>query len=194
MPFSTLELKDRAGIPNDVASIANKRLVTSAETNDGTRFNEARIKALTGCDPITARFLHHEFFTFQPVAKFWLSVNHKPRVADDSYGFWRRVRLIPFLRQFRDDADPNLERKLREELPGILAFFVRGCLHWQRWGLKPRIQLLRLLTTTGTIQIHSATSSWNAAGSVLIALWELPTFTRRTCHGRKRRDSGKRKS
>src|SRR5207249_4412834 len=71
MPFSTIELKDRASIPNDVAALADKRLVTASETNDGTRFNEARIKALTGSDPITARFLHHEFFTFRPVAKFW---------------------------------------------------------------------------------------------------------------------------
>lgn len=138
MPFSTLEMKDRASIPNDVAALADRRLVTAAETNDGARLNEARVKALTGCDPITARFLHSEFFTFKPVAKFWLSVNHKPRVADDSYGFWRRVRLIPFQRQFRDEeADPNLETKLIEELPGILAFFVRGCRHWQARGLKP---------------------------------------------------------
>jgi putative DNA primase/helicase len=141
MPFSTVELKDRMAIPNDVAALADRRLVTAAETNDGARLNEARIKALTGCDPITARFLHREFFTFRPVAKFWLAVNHKPRVADDSYGFWRRVRLIPFLCQFRDDADPKadpkLESKLLEELPGILAFCVRGCLQWQKRGLKP---------------------------------------------------------
>lgn len=137
MPFSTVELYDRASIPNDVAALRDRRLVTAAETNDGARFNEGRIKALTGGDPITARFLHHEFFTFQPVAKFWLSVNHKPKVSDDSYGFWRRVRLIPFLRQFRQDADPDLEKKLRAELPGILAFCVRGCLEWQKRGLQP---------------------------------------------------------
>src|SRR5262249_35646441 len=133
----TVELQNRASIPNDLAALTDRRLVTASETNDGARFNEARIKALTGCDPITARFLHGEFFTFRPVAKFWLSVNHKPRVADDSYGFWRRVRLIPFTRQFRDDADTQLETKLREELPGILGYLVRGCLEWQRQGLKP---------------------------------------------------------
>lgn len=143
MPFTTVEMKDRAAIPNDVAALAARRLVTAAETNDGARFNEARIKALTGCDPITARFLHREFFTFRPVAKFWLAVNHKPRVSDDSYGFWRRVRLIPFLRQFREDADPNLEQKLRDELPGILAFCVRGCLHWQKRGLQPPASVLK---------------------------------------------------
>src|SRR5262249_49139223 len=64
MPFSTLELKDRASIPNDLAALAGRRLVTTSETNDSVRLNEARVKALTGCDAITARFLHKEFFTF----------------------------------------------------------------------------------------------------------------------------------
>jgi len=138
MPFSTVEMKNRAAIPNDVAALENRRLVTASETNENAQFNEARIKELTGGDSITARFLHHEYFEFDPVAKFWLSVNHKPRVADDSLGFWRRVRLIPFLCKFEgDNADPRLEAKLRGELPGILNFFIRGCLEYQRRALKP---------------------------------------------------------
>ena len=93
---------------------------------------------MTGGDPITARFLYSEFFTFQPKAKLWLAVNHKPRVSDDSYGFWRRVRLIPFTRTFGPDiADQRLAEKLRAELPGILTWAVLGCLDWQRDGLKP---------------------------------------------------------
>ncbi len=139
IPFSALEYNQRpAGASNDVASLAGKRLVTAVETNEGVRLNEARVKALTGGDPMTARFLYQEHFTFRPVAKFWLGVNHKPRVNDDSYGFWRRVRLIPFNRQFTGaDADKHLEAKLKAEAPGILAWMVRWCLEWQRRGLEP---------------------------------------------------------
>lgn len=137
-PFATFELNTRPVIPNDVAALVNQRLVTSSETNEATRLNEARVKALTGGDPVTARFLHGEFFTFQPVAKFWLAVNHKPRVADDSHGFWRRVRLIPFTQRFEGDrVDSHLDAKLAAEAPGILAWAVRGALEWQRCGLKP---------------------------------------------------------
>jgi putative DNA primase/helicase len=136
-PFSTFELHDRSSIPNDLAALAGRRLVTASETNEGARLNEARIKALSGGDPVTARFLHGEYFTFEPVAKFWLAVNHKPLVSDDSYGFWRRVRLIPFERRFAEDADPTLPDKLRAELPGILAWAVRGALSWQERGLRP---------------------------------------------------------
>lgn len=138
MPFSTLELSQRGSIPNDVAALAGRRFVSASETNDGTRLNEARIKALTGGDMVTARFLHGEFFSFTPVAKFWLSVNHKPTVRDHSYGFWRRIRLIPFVETFKGkDADPDLPRALLAEADGILAWAVRGCLAWQQKGLAP---------------------------------------------------------
>ncbi len=70
VPFSTFELEARTSIPNDLAALAGRRQVTASETNEGVRLNEGRLKALTGCDPVTARFLHGEFFTFRPVAKF----------------------------------------------------------------------------------------------------------------------------
>ena len=104
-----------------------RRIVTASEVNEGTRLNEARLKALTGGDLVTARFLHAEFFDYQPVLKLWLAVNHKPVVRDDSHGLWRRVRLIPFKRPFTRDADPAFRDLLRAELPGILAWAVQGC-------------------------------------------------------------------
>lgn len=146
-PFTTFEMTSRASIPNDLAALADKRLVTAAETSENTRLNEARLKALTGGDPITARFLYHEAFTFEPVCKIWLAVNHLPRVQDDSVGFWRRVRLIPFTQHFEDPekatgtvrhkADKGVLKALRGELPGILAWAIAGCLEWQRRGLNP---------------------------------------------------------
>lgn len=137
-PFSTFELTQRAAIPNDLAALVGKRLVTSSETNESTRLNEARVKALSGQDTITARFLHCEFFSFEPVAKFFLAVNHRPRVYDDSYGFWRRVRLIPFNREFKGESDDKmLGEKLNSESGGVLNWLLEGCLKWQQQGLEP---------------------------------------------------------
>lgn len=137
LPFSAFEIKARSVINNDIAPLQHKRFVTALETNDQVELNEARIKALTGCDPITARFLYHENFTFTPVAKFWLAFNHKPTVRDDSHGFWRRVRLIPFTQEFSgENRDENLVDTLKAEAPGILNWAIEGCLKWQAEGLK----------------------------------------------------------
>ncbi|MDE3089631.1 MAG: DNA primase, partial [Chloroflexota bacterium] len=141
-PFSTFELLDNRSASNDVAALVGKRLLTASETRESARLNEARVKALTGGDPITARFLFAEFFTFQPKGKIWLAVNHKPNVSDDSYGFWRRIRLIPFTRVFdKSKADPRLAETLRIEADGILAWAVRGALLWQARGLEPPEQV-----------------------------------------------------
>ena len=41
-------------------------ITPSTETAESGRLDEARIKELTGGDKISARFLHGEFFTFDP--------------------------------------------------------------------------------------------------------------------------------
>jgi putative DNA primase/helicase len=136
LPFGTFEPKARSAIPNDIAALPRRRFVTALETNESAPLNEARIKLLTGCDAVSARLLYREFFSFTPTAKFWLATNHRPPVADDSPGFWRRIRLIPFLKQFdRERADKDLAAKLMEEAWGILTWVVNGCLLWKRDGL-----------------------------------------------------------
>jgi putative DNA primase/helicase len=132
LPFQTFESR-ASGIPNDLAALVGRRFVTASETNDGTRLNEARLKSLTGEDDITARFLHGEFFSFRPVSKLFLSVNHRPVVRDLSAGFWRRLRELPFERAFT--LDQTLGPALLAEAPGVLAWAVRGCLRWQAEGL-----------------------------------------------------------
>lgn len=136
LPFSSLSAQAADAVSNDLAALQGRRIVAASEINEGVRLNEARLKSLTGGDEISARFLYSEHFTFVPVAKFILSVNHKPVVRDDSHGFWRRVRLLPFMVKFEGDArDPFLAAKLKEEAIGILAWAIQGCLLWQKEGL-----------------------------------------------------------
>jgi len=133
-PFTAFEQHrgGSSGPTNDLAALVDRRLVTASETLEGSKFHEARLKLLSGGDPVTARFLNKEFFEYKPVCKLWLAVNHRPKVLDDSEGFWRRVRLIPFLAHFGPDkADKNLTEKLETEAQGILAWAVQGCLNWQ---------------------------------------------------------------
>ena len=59
----------------------------------------------------------------------------RPRVEGDDDAIWRRLRLIPFNVSFVGNEDKELDAKLEAELPGILAWAVRGCLKWQTNGL-----------------------------------------------------------
>jgi len=133
----SLFTKDRnSSATNDAARLTGCRMAIAAELDEGAAFAESRLKALTGGDTITARFLHHEFFDFQPTHKFWISGNHKPTVKGTDFGIWRRIRLIPFtIRIPETEKDTRLADKLAAELPGILNWAIEGCRRWQREGL-----------------------------------------------------------
>ncbi len=137
LPYSTLEKSDRGGgVPNDVAKLVGKRFVTSSEVNE-FRLNESKLKTLTGRDPMTARFLHKEFFTFIPVGKIWIATNTKPEIVGDDDGIWRRIYLIPFTNSFEGREKKQLKDQLRDELPGILNWMIKGTRRWLEQGLKP---------------------------------------------------------
>jgi putative DNA primase/helicase len=137
-PTEMLMAKRGGGVPNDVARLKGSRFVTASETEEGRRLAESLIKDLTGQDTISARFMRGEFFDFKPTHKLWLSTNHKPEIRGTDNAIWRRIRLIPWdVTVPPAERDRKLPEKLRAELPGILAWCVRGCLEWQRAGLNP---------------------------------------------------------
>lgn len=132
-----LMAKRHGGIPNDVATLRGARLALMNETSQGAAFDEAKLKDLTGSDTLNARFLRAEFFNFKPTHKLVIRGNHKPAISGTDDGIWRRVRLVLFGRLFLEsEQDPRLLEKLKSELPGILAWAVRGCLRWQEIGLR----------------------------------------------------------
>jgi putative DNA primase/helicase len=123
-------------IPNEIAALAGKRFVVASELADGGRLNEGLVKDLTGNDAISARFLYGESFTFRPSFVLWLYGNHRPVIVGTDDGIWRRVHLIPFNVQIPPaERDPALPAKLRAELPGILAWAMRGWRDYQANGL-----------------------------------------------------------
>jgi putative DNA primase/helicase len=112
-----------------LAELVGKRFVSVSETKRGVELEEATVKQITGSDTISARAPYGKPFSYRPQFKIWLSTNHKPEIPDGSEAIWDRIRLIPFTQRFEDGkgADPKLPAKLREELPGVLAWAVKGC-------------------------------------------------------------------
>jgi putative DNA primase/helicase len=124
--------------PTDVAKLHGYRLVVAQETEKGRRWDETKIKSMTGGDKMTARFMRCDFFDFVPKFKLWIVGNHKPRLDNVDEAMRRRMLLVPFTVQIpAEERDRGLPEKLKYEWPAILRWAVDGCLEWQRIGLSP---------------------------------------------------------
>jgi putative DNA primase/helicase len=135
-PMETFTATPSERHPTDLAGLRGARLVTSQETEEGRRWAEAKIKALTGGDPITARFMRQDFFTYQPAFKLVIAGNYRPGLRGVDEAIRRRFHLVPFTVTIPGDRrDPDLTEKLRTERSGILQWAIEGCLDWQRIGL-----------------------------------------------------------
>lgn len=124
--------------PTELAMLRGARLVFAQETEEGRAWAEAKIKALTGGDPITARYMRQDFFTYQPKFKLLIAGNHKPTLRNVDEAIRRRLYLIPFTETFTSDKrDLDLPEKLIQEVGGILRWIVDGTAAYLRDGLNP---------------------------------------------------------
>lgn len=123
-------------IRNDLAALAGARLVTTSEGAHRQTLDTAIVKQLTGNDPITARFLHREFFTFVPQFLIVMSTNHRPHIECPDFAIKRRVLLVPFTVTIPEaERDQDLGGKLRAELSGVLTWGVQGAIDYLTHGL-----------------------------------------------------------
>jgi putative DNA primase/helicase len=145
--------------PTDLAGLQGARLITAVETEDGRRWAESKLKALSGGDRIAARFMRQDFFDYTPQFKLFIAGNHKPGLRTVDEAMRRRFNLLPFTVTVpASEQDRELTEKLRGEWGGILQWAIEGCLAWQAEGLRrPAV-------------VSEATESYLAAEDVL-ARW-----------------------
>ena len=129
--------KNQATQP-ELARLQGTRMATAIEANFDQKLDEAKLKGVTGGEPITCRGLYQSTFEYVPQFKLWFAVNDLPAARSTADAFWRRARVITFDVPIEaEDRDLELDTKLKAEFPGILAWAVRGCLAWQHNGLTP---------------------------------------------------------
>jgi putative DNA primase/helicase len=125
------------GATPELVVLASRRLAYVDELEEGRSLDEARIKALTGADRSTGRGLYEGMCEWRNTAKLWMDLNHLPNFKGIDLGIERRLRVIPFDRQFAEsEQDKHMAERLRAELPGILAWAVEGCRKWREQGLQ----------------------------------------------------------
>lgn len=140
--FLMASKRDGEGATPTLASLPGVRLALANEIEGGSRLSAQTVKITTSTEPIAARHPYGRPFVFVPTHKVHVRGNHKPIIADNDEGIWRRIVLIPFERHFAEhERDRALESKLMDEAPGILAWAVRGFRAYQDRGLSapPRI-------------------------------------------------------
>lgn len=137
-PPELLVAKKWSQHPTEIADLAGKRFVAASETERGQTLRVQFVKQTTGDAKLKGRFMRQDFFEFDRTHKTVLITNNKPAVPEDTHAIWRRLQLVPFLNRVpKDEQDTHLPEKLGREVPGILAWMVRGCLDWQQHGIEP---------------------------------------------------------
>lgn len=133
-PPGFLMARPYEGHPTDLAELHGRRVIVCSEVKPGDKFDEARVKLLTGGDRIKARRMRQNFFSFGPTHKLWLLGNHRPEVGSGGFAFWRRMRLIPFERVVSDErkVDNLADILVTEEGPGILNWLIDGARRYLR--------------------------------------------------------------
>jgi len=141
VPSNTLLAKRMEQHPTDIARMEGRRWLALDETTQGARLDEATIKRLSGGGTMVARGMGQDFREFQMVGKVHMTTNHLPHINHDP-ATMRRLRLISWPVRIPDEEiDRNLAaRIIANELPGVLAWAVRGTQEWRTRGLEAPLE------------------------------------------------------
>jgi putative DNA primase/helicase len=158
-PIETFTASSSERHPTDVAGLRGARLVSSVETQQGRRWDETKIKLLTGGDEVSARLMRQDCFEFVPQFKLVIAGNHKPGLRDVDEAIRRRFYLVPFTVTIPSaERDQGLTETLKSEWPGILKWMIEGCLDWQCGGLDPPAAVRD--ATAAYLESEDAIASW----------------------------------
>lgn len=126
------------GPREDLVRLRGARLVYVSEPDEGGELREGFVKTMTGGESIVARSAYAKHSVeIEPTWTVIMPTNHKPIVRGSDHGIWRRLELVPFAAKFAGEkADPNRPEKLLGEMPGILAWVVKGSLKFRAQGLQ----------------------------------------------------------
>tara|TARA_Y100000389_G_scaffold201336_1_gene243810 strand:+ start:5272 stop:7980 length:2709 start_codon:yes stop_codon:yes gene_type:complete len=91
----------------EIARLVGKRFVVLQEPNENERIQVGIMKEYTGGDKITVRTLNKEPIEFKPQFKMVLTCNKLPKVPADDGGTWRRIRVVEFKSEFKENPDPE---------------------------------------------------------------------------------------
>ena len=123
--------------PEAIMRLRGARLIVSSEIAAGARWNEERIKAITGGEKVVARGMRESSVEFSFCGTLLIAGNNKPELSAVNNAIKRRMHLVPFAAHIdEDDVNKNLAETLKREAGGILKWMIEGCSAWKMEGLR----------------------------------------------------------
>jgi putative DNA primase/helicase len=120
-----------------LVSLIGASLVYVDETP--SRVDEQELKKLISGGLVQIDRKFREPINLRPTAKWIICGNSLPALSDQSHGFWRRMPIVQFERQFEEhEQDPLLAKRIIEnELSGVLLWALAGLVEIIRVGKLP---------------------------------------------------------
>lgn len=114
--------------PFGLAQLIGSKVNIAAE-NNAAAFSSDRFKAVVSGDTVEVNRKYREALMVTLHTKLIMLFNELPQTTDSTYGFFRKLIIVPFNRTFTDDEkDVRIFEKMESELSGIF--------HWALEGLK----------------------------------------------------------
>jgi len=129
----------------ELTDLRGRRVVFSSEIGSAVQLDEAKVKQLTGGDPVRARRMREDSTEFAQTWTITLLCNHKPVITGTDLAIWRRIRLVPWevsIPRSEQRAQSEVVAELLNEGPAVLRWIVEGLADWQgdpHW-IAPEVQ------------------------------------------------------
>lgn len=148
----------RRNVKPEMAEVKGKRLIISAELEEGKRLNTSIIKQLCSTDEIYAEKKYMKPFSFTPSHTMVLYTNYLPHVGGNDEGIWRRLIVIPFKAKINKRKDiKNYTQHLTENAgPAVLQWIIEGA---QRI-IQQNYQLSTPPAVTKAVEAYHADNDW----------------------------------
>jgi putative DNA primase/helicase len=110
-----------------IAKLFGKLANISTEASATGEIYDSIFKSIISGDAVDADAKYGHPFTFRPFCKLVLATNNLPRVDDRTNAFYRRMIVLEFKRQFKEEEqNKNLRTELLSEVNGIFLWALEG--------------------------------------------------------------------
>ncbi len=108
-------------------NLYNKLVNISSELEISELVGSGYFKSIVSGDLIDACYKFKDSLNFRPYSRLIFAMNELPRVRDRSVGFYRRLVIVPFNKQFTGGKeDKTLAKTLISEIDGIFNWALLG--------------------------------------------------------------------